>query len=73
MKIENYCLNLSALKTLDEKERETIHSYYKDMLYCHHDGRREMCVSIMNTLLMGGYLIDVREQKISDLLDGPKG
>jgi hypothetical protein len=73
MKIENYCLNLFALKTLDEKERETIHSYYKDMLYCHHDGRREMCVSIMNTLLIGGYLIDVREQKIIDLLNDPKG
>jgi hypothetical protein len=73
MKIENYCLNLKAISALEEKEKDTIHSYYKDMLYCHHDGRKEMCVSIMNTLLLGGYLIDVREKKIKELLDGAEG
>ena len=73
MKIENYCLNLHALKTLDDKEKEIIHSYYKDMLYCFSDGRKEMCMSIMNTLLIGGYLIDVRDRKIEEILDGAKG
>ncbi len=73
MKIENYCLNLHALKTLEEKEKEVIHSYYKDMLYSFSDGRKEMCQSILNTLLFGGYLIDARDKKIGDILDGAKG
>jgi len=73
MNIENYCLNLHSLRTLDEKDKETIHSYYKDMLYCFSDGRKEMSLSILNTLLLGGYLIDMRERKIDDILDGDKG
>lgn len=73
MKIENYCLNLHAVKPLDEKEKDVIHSYYKDMLYCFHDGRKEMAQSILNTLLLGGYLIDVRDKKIDDLLHGAEG
>lgn len=73
MKIENYCLNLKAMKELEEKDKEVIHSYYKDMLYCFSDGRKEMCISIMNTLLLGGYLIDVRENKIDEILNGDKG
>jgi hypothetical protein len=71
--IEKYCLNLHALKDIDEKEKEVIHSYYKDMCYCFHDGRKEMCFSIMNTLLIGGYLIDVRDKKIEDILNDSKG
>ena len=73
MKIENYCLNLQAMKMLDEKDKDIIHSYYKDMLYCFSDGRKEMSISILNTLLLGGYLIDVRDKKIEDILDGAEG
>ena len=73
MKIENYCLNLHAMKSLDEKDKDVIHSYYKDMLYCFSDGRKEMAISILNTLLLGGYLIDVRDKKIEEILDGDKG
>ena len=61
------------MKELEEKDKEVIHSYYKDMLYCFSDGRKEMCISIMNTLLLGGYLIDVRENKIDEILNGDKG
>ena len=73
MKIENYCLNLHAMKSLDEKDKDVIHSYYKEMLYCFSDGRKEMSISILNTLLLGGYLIDVREKKIDEILNGDKG
>jgi hypothetical protein len=73
MKIENYCLNLQAMKSLDEKDKDVIHSYYKDMLYCFSDGRKEMSISILNTLLLGGYLIDVRDKKIEEILDGAEG
>jgi hypothetical protein len=70
MKIENYCLNLAAINTLDDKQKEVIHSYYKDMLYAYGDNRKEMCLSIFNTLMFGGYIIDVRDKKITNILDG---
>jgi hypothetical protein len=43
------------------------------MLYSVQDGRKEMGISIMNTLLIGGYLIDVRDKKIEDILNDSKG
>jgi hypothetical protein len=74
MKIENYYLDLNKLHKLENKEdRDQIHSYYKDMLYSVQDGRKEMGISIMNTLLIGGYLIDVRDKKIEDILNDSKG
>ena len=40
------------------------------MLYSLQDGRKEMGISIMNTLFKSGYLIDYRNEKINDILDG---
>lgn len=71
MKVENYYLDLNKLHKLEDKdERDQIHSYYKDMLYSIQDGRKEMAISIMNTLIKGGYLIDYRDEKLGELLDG---
>lgn len=71
MKIENYYLDLKKLSDLQDKdERDQIHSYYKDMLYAFQDSRKEMGMSIMNTLIKGGYLVDYRDEKLSDILDG---
>lgn len=71
MKIENYYLDLNKLHKLEDKgERDQIHSYYKDMLYSIQDGRKEMCISIMNTLIKSGYLIDYRDEKLTEILDG---
>jgi len=71
MKVENYYLDLNKLHKLENKEdRDQIHSYYKDMLYSVQDGRKEMGISIMNTLIKSGYLIDYRDEKINDILDG---
>jgi len=71
MKIENYYLDLNKLHKLEEKEeRDQIHSYYKDMLYSIQDGRKEMGISIMNTLIKSGYLIDYRDEKLTEILDG---
>ena len=71
MKVENYYLDLNKLHKLEDKdERDQIHSYYKDMLYSIQDGRKEMAISIMNTLIKGGYLIDYRDEKLEELLDG---
>lgn len=70
MLIENYYLDLNKLKKLKKEEKDQIHSYYKDMLYCFHDGRKEMALSIMNTLFKSGYLIDSRDEKLNEILDG---
>lgn len=71
MKVENYYLDLNKLHKLEDKdERDQIHSYYKDMLYSIQDGRKEMAISIMNTLIKGGYLIDYRDEKLEEILDG---
>lgn len=71
MKVENYYLDLNKLHKLEDKdERDQIHSYYKDMLYSIQDGRKEMAISIMNTLIKGGYLVDYRDEKLEEILDG---
>jgi len=71
MKVENYYLDLNKLHKLEAvEERDQIHSYYKDMLYSFQDGRKEMAISIMNTLIKSGYLVDSRNEKLTELLDG---
>jgi hypothetical protein len=71
MKIENYYLDLNKVHKLeDQQERDQIHSYYKDMLYSFQDDRKEMAMSIMNTLIKSGYLVDYRDEKLTEILDG---
>lgn len=69
MRHENYCLNLKKVSKLDKYQKDIVHNYYKDMLYAFHDSRNEMGLSIMNTLLHGGYLIDLRDNKINNILE----
>lgn len=70
MKIENYYLDINKVMKIESKEeREQIHAYYKEMLYCYHDQRREMSYSILKTLLNSGYLIDSRNEKIDKILN----
>lgn len=68
MKIENYYLDLGALSKLDCKEKETIHSYYRDMLYSFNDNRSSMAESMFNTLYSAGYLKEIRDEKLDKLL-----
>jgi hypothetical protein len=75
MNINKYFLDLDKLHKLEDKEeRHQIHSYYKDMLYCFSDGRKDMAESIMWTLINSGYLLDNdqinRDRKINSILDG---
>lgn len=69
MKFDNYYLDLEPLSKLSEKEQETIHTYYREMLFSFHDGRKEMATSYFNTLLKAGYLKCVRDEKINDILN----
>ena len=73
MKLEDYYLDLdkvSALKT--EDERQNIHNYYRDMMSLHGDGRTKQVISIMNTLVRGGFLKNLsqeeRDEKIETIL-----
>lgn len=69
MKLENYYLDLKKVSEVKSKqERDEIHSYYRDMLNCNHDNRPEMAQSYMNTLLKSGYLVNIRDEKIDQIL-----
>ena len=70
MNLNNYYLDLKKLHDLPASEQEIIHNYYKEMLYSFHDNRIEMTKSYFNTLLKSGYLIDIRDEKLTELLDG---
>jgi hypothetical protein len=73
MNISGYYLDLVKVSKIESKsEKETIHAYYRDMLYSYHDGRKEMAQSILDSLLSAGYLIDKRNEKLNNLLDGDK-
>ncbi len=74
-KYSRFYLDLEKVfKIEDKEEREMIHSYYKDMMYCFADSREEMGESIMHTLTNAGYLLDhdqvSRDKKINEVLDG---
>ena len=74
-KYSRFYLNLEKVSKLEDKdERDIIHSYYRDMMYCFADGRSEMGESMMHTLINAGYLLDhdqvSRDNKINEVLDG---
>ena len=58
------------LKSESEDFQERIHGYYKDMLMYNHENRGEIAKSYFNTLNIGGYLIDIRDEKIKSVLNG---
>ena len=70
MNPKDYFLNLekvALLKTEDEQNR--IHTYYTDMLmYSNQSEMVNVAISIKNTLERGGYLIEVRDDKLDKLL-----
>lgn len=68
MDITKYYLDLSKLSNLSEDERREIHNYYRDMLNCLADNRAEQAISFFNTLENGGYLINIRDEKIDKVL-----
>lgn len=70
MTFGNYFLDLEKVSDIESKhERETIHNYYREMMFAFQEGREEMGKSIMNTLINAGYLIDNRDDKINKILD----
>jgi hypothetical protein len=69
MKFENYYLDLEKVNSLSTNdERDRIHSYYMDMMHCFSENRKEMAISIFNTLINGEYLKEIRSEKIDKIL-----
>ena len=70
MKASDYYLDIDKVSKLQfEDERNRIHNYYTDMLiYASEDERLSIAISIKNTLIKAGYLIQVREENIEKIL-----
>lgn len=73
MDITQYYLDLEKLKPLNKEESGKIHDYYRDMIYAFEDGRKNISISLFNTLNNNGYLKNIREEKIGLILDGNNG
>lgn len=69
-KIENYYLNLKKLEVLEREDYIRIYEMYRDMLYNFQDSRTLIAESFFNTLYKGGYLLNMREEKIEEILNG---
>jgi hypothetical protein len=71
MKLDQYYLDLEKVNKLSSKEdKEQIHRYYLDMLHSSLDGREIISNSLFKTLLNGGYLVDSRDEKIDQIING---
>lgn len=69
MKFDNYYLDLDKVNNLSTKEeKEQIHRYYMDMMYSFIEGRNSLGMSLFNTLNQSGFLKQIREQKIDQIL-----
>lgn len=68
MKLENYYLDLNKIETLSVEDKKVIHDYYRDMIYSHNDGRTSISDSLFLTLYNNGYLVDIRAEKINNIL-----
>jgi len=70
MNLENFCLDLEKVNKISEKEtREKIHDYYQIMLSAKYiDKNDNLSQNYFNTLQKGGYLIDIRDQKLDKIL-----
>jgi len=70
MDITQYYLNIEAIKLLDKEDKGRIHDYYRYMVYANSDGRKEVTTSYFNTLYSNGDLVDIRDEKLNDILNG---
>jgi hypothetical protein len=70
MELKNYCLDVEKVNKISEKDvREKIHDYYDRMLMSKYsDKNDELSINYFNTLNNGGYLIDLRNEKIDKVL-----
>jgi hypothetical protein len=70
MDITQYYLDLKKINSLNKETASKIHEYYRDMIYAFEDGRKNISISLFNTLNNNGYLKNTRDDKIETILDG---
>ena len=70
MDITQYYLDLKKVNSLDKEAANKIHDYYRDMIYSSEDCRKNISISLFNTLNNNGYLKSIRDEKIGLILDG---
>jgi hypothetical protein len=70
MELKNYCLDIEKINKISEKDiREKLHEYYQQMvIYKYVDKNDDLSINYFNTLNNGGYLIDLRNEKIDKVL-----
>jgi len=68
--IDNYYLNIEKINNLVKiEDRNRIYEFYRDMVYAKEENRLNVTQSFFNTLYYSGYLINLREEKLDNLLD----
>lgn len=70
MDLTQYYLDLDKIKELSKEESNKVHEYYRDMIYCNEDGRKNIAQNLFNTLNENGYLKNIRQDKINEILNG---
>jgi hypothetical protein len=70
MDLTQYYLDLEKVNSLDKDLADKIYEYYRDMLYTNDDGRKSISQSLFNTLMTNGYLKNIRDEKIENILNG---
>jgi hypothetical protein len=72
--LSDYYLDIKELSKLSDFEKESIHSYYRDMLMYSHEKRYVIASSYFNTLQKAGYVKNAtqesREEKLGELING---
>ena len=69
IKIDNYYLDLIKINKLGKEERNRIYEMYRDMIFSFEENRLKVANSFFITLYHSGYLINVRDEKIEELLN----
>ena len=69
IKIDNYYLDLVKVNLLKKEERSRIYDMYRDMIFSYEEKRNVVANSFFMTLFHSGYLVDVRDEKIEELLN----
>lgn len=64
--LDNYYLDLEKVFALPEKQAEFIQNTYRDMVNYNSEN---ICKYYFNTLNENGYLVNIRDKKIDDVLD----
>ncbi len=67
--VQNYQLDLKKVFNLNKNKRTIIIELYNNMINNYEGKMAIVGESIFNSLFGSGYLIDIRDKKINDIVD----